>query len=152
MSTANLPRWMQHQAGDLPDPTPDQVSADDKHEQAESDYFTRHGKWSTESGKTLDAINQHYSGMSDEPEGIDWAAFIPFIAALAAWLMWLLFLLMPTAFSFDYAGLFPAVSNWLYVAMGLTLCLAASVAAWFQHGVHAIGFTFAVLLLSYWIF
>lgn len=104
-----------------------------------------------------EALHQYRAQSVDQdnthaPEGIHWAAFIPFIAALAAWFMWLLFLLMPTAFSFHYAGMFPAVSNWLYVAMGLTLCLATSVAAWFQHGVHAIGFTFAVLLLSYWIF
>lgn len=84
---------------------------------------------------------------------IDWHALgnmIPWIAALLAWAMWALFLLIPTAFGLHYAGLFPAASNWGYVLMGLTLCLAATVAAQVQHGVRAIAFTFAVLLLSYW--
>lgn len=83
---------------------------------------------------------------------IDWHGLIPFLAALFAWLMWLVFLLLPTVFNFHYAGMFPAVSNYAYVMMGLTLCFAASVAAWLAHGVRAIAFTFAVLLLSYWIF
>lgn len=84
---------------------------------------------------------------------IDWQALhrlIPWFAALAAWVMWALFLLIPTAFGLHYTGMFPAVSNWLYVSMGLILCLAATVAAQVQHGVRAILFTFAVLLLSYW--
>ena len=92
--------------------------------------------------------------VSKEP-CIDWALLhqlIPWLAAAFAWLMWAVFLLVPTLFNFDYAGMFPAVSNYAYVMMGLTLCLAASVAAKFAHGVRAIAFTFSVLLLSYWIF
>lgn len=102
-----------------------------------------------------EALHQYRAQASSQGNGNkpqDLHGLIPFIAALSAWLMWAVFLLIPTLFEFDYTGLFPAVSNWLYAAMGLTLCLAASVAAWFQHGVRAIGFTFAVLLLSYWIF
>ncbi|MEZ5452879.1 MAG: hypothetical protein R3E93_08720 [Thiothrix sp.] len=84
---------------------------------------------------------------------IDWQALhrlIPWFAALTAWVMWAMFLLIPTAFGLHYAGMFPAASNWLYVGMGLTLCLAATVAAQVQHGARAILFTFATLLLSYW--
>ena len=58
-----------------------------------------------------EALHQYRTQSVDQdnthaPAGIHWAAFIPFIAALAAWFMWLLFLLMPTAFSFHYAGMF----------------------------------------------
>lgn len=84
---------------------------------------------------------------------IDWQrihALIPWFAVIGAVVMWAMFLLIPTAFNLHYAGMFPAMSNWSYVAMGLTLCLAAFRAAKAKHGVHAIGFTFAVLLLSYW--
>jgi hypothetical protein len=84
---------------------------------------------------------------------IDWQrihAIIPWCAVIGAAVMWATFLLIPTAFGLHYTGLFPALSNWAYVAMGLTLCLAAFRAAKSKQGVHAIGFTFAVLLLSYW--
>lgn len=84
---------------------------------------------------------------------IDWRlihALIPWLATGFAWLMWLGFLLIPTAFGLHYAGMFPAANNAAYTAMGLTLCLAATVAASHQHGVRAILFTFSVLLLAYW--
>lgn len=84
---------------------------------------------------------------------IDWQrihALIPWFAVIGAVVMWAMFLLIPTAFNLHYAGMFPAMSNWSYVAMGLTLCMAAFRAAKSKQGVHAIGFTFAVLLLSYW--
>lgn len=87
------------------------------------------------------------------PANIDWKSLhglIPWFAALTAWVMWGMFLLIPTAFGLHYAGMFPAASNWLYVGMGLTLCLAATVAAQVQHGARAILFTFSVLLLAYW--
>lgn len=77
-------------------------------------------------------------------------SLIPWCAVILAAVIWAMFLLVPTAFGLHYAGMFPAMSNWSYVAMGLTLCLAAFRAAKAKHGVHAIGFTFAVLLLSYW--
>lgn len=95
-------------------------------------------------------------GQEGKPQtggAIDWRALhalIPWLAALGSWFMWALFLLIPTAFNLHYAGMFPAMSNWLYVGMGLTLCLAATVAAQVQHGARAILFTFSVLLLSYW--
>ena len=84
---------------------------------------------------------------------IDWKALhalIPWIAFLFAAFVWAAFLLIPTAFGLHYAGMFPAANNWLYVLMGLTLCLACFVAAQVKHGARAIGFAFAVLLLSYW--
>lgn len=77
-------------------------------------------------------------------------ALIPWLAFLLAALVWAMFLLIPTAFNLHYAGMFPAANNWLYVAMGLILCLACFVAAQVKHGAHAIAFSFAVLLLSYW--
>ena len=84
---------------------------------------------------------------------IDWQAIhamIPWLAVMGAWVMWAMFLLIPTAFSLHYAGMFPAANNWLYVLMGMVLCLAALTAAQKQDGVRAILFTFSVLLLSYW--
>lgn len=102
----------------------------------------------------MQAAMQGRSAHSTHPvENVDWRALhalIPWLAVLAAWAMWAMFLLIPTAFGLHYAGMFPAASNWLYVGMGLTLCLAATVAAQVQHGVRAILFTFSVLLLSYW--
>ena len=86
-------------------------------------------------------------------QAIDWQAvhaLIPWFAVMGAWVMWAMFLLIPTAFSLHYAGMFPAANNWLYVLMGMVLCLAALTAAQKQDGVRAILFTFAVLLLSYW--
>lgn len=110
-----------------------------------------------------EALHQYRSNQAVQPNTngqeistwVDWALLhqlIPWLAAAFAWLMWAVFLLIPTLFNFDYAGMFPAVSNYAYVMMGLTLCLAASVAAKCEHGVRAIAFTFSVLLLSYWIF
>ena len=84
---------------------------------------------------------------------IDWRgihALIPWIAFLFAVVVWAMFLLIPTAFTLHYVGMFPAANNWLYVLMGLVLCLACFVAARVQHGARAILFAFAVLLLSYW--
>ena len=85
--------------------------------------------------------------------GIDWRvihSLIPWLAVFAAWLWWALFLLIPSVFGLHYAGAMPAMNNAAYTAMGLTLCLAATVAAQSQHGVRAIAFTFSVLLLAYW--
>lgn len=84
---------------------------------------------------------------------IDWyaiTAFIPWFVTIAAFAMWAAFLLIPTAFGLHYTGMFPAMSNWSYVAMGLTLCIAAYRASKAEHGLHAILFTFGVLLLAYW--
>ena len=84
---------------------------------------------------------------------IDWQrihALIPWLAVIGSVVMWATFLLVPTVFGLHYTGLFPATSNWLYVLMGLVLCLACFVAARVQHGARAILFAFAVLLLSYW--
>ena len=100
---------------------------------------------------------QHFSDDTypspTESTSLDWQrihSLIPWCAVIGAAVMWATFLLIPTAFGLHYTGLFPALSNWAYVAMGLTLCLAAFRAAKSKQGVHAIGFTFAVLLLSYW--
>ena len=85
--------------------------------------------------------------------GIDWRvihALIPWFSAFVSWLWWALFLLIPSVFGLHYAGMMPAMNNAAYTMMGLTLCLAATVAAQSQHGVRAIAFTFAVLLLAYW--
>ena len=97
---------------------------------------------------------QHFdtATLSDN-DPINWErlhALIPWIAFLFAGFVWATFLLIPTAFGLHYAGMFPAASNWLYVLMGLTLCLACFVAAQVKHGARAILFAFAVLLLSYW--
>jgi len=84
---------------------------------------------------------------------IDWGLIhplIPWIAAIAAFAMWALFLLIPSLFGMHYAGMFPVANNAVYVMMGLTLAIAAGVAAKSQHGVRAIAFSFSVLLLSYW--
>jgi hypothetical protein len=85
--------------------------------------------------------------------GIDWRvihALIPWFAALAAWAFWVLFLLLPSVFGLHYAGAMPAMNNLNYTLMGLSLCLAATIAAQVQHGVRAIAFSFATLLLAYW--
>ncbi len=85
--------------------------------------------------------------------GIDWRvihALIPWFSAFVAWLWWAFFLLIPSVFGLHYAGMMPAMNNAAYTMMGLTLCLAATVAAQSQHGVRAIAFTFSVLLLAYW--
>ncbi|MDX9989021.1 hypothetical protein [Thiothrix unzii] len=87
------------------------------------------------------------------PHPIDWRlihALIPWLAAVSSWLMWAGFLLIPSTFGLHYAGMFPAANNAVYVMMGLTLTIAATIAAQSQHGVHAILFAFSTLLLSYW--
>jgi hypothetical protein len=107
----------------------------------------------------LDSVRsyQHFSDDTyptpTDSQPINWKALhalIPWFAVLLAVVMWVAFLLIPTAFNLHYAGMFPAASNWLYVAMGMVLVLAGYTAAKVQHGARAILFTFAVLLLSYW--
>ncbi|WMP17346.1 hypothetical protein [Thiothrix lacustris] len=92
-------------------------------------------------------------GEANQSAGIDWRvihALIPWLAAAVSWLWWALFLVIPSVFGLHYAGMMPAMNNAAYTLMGLTLCLAATVAAQSQHGVRAIAFTFSVLLLAYW--
>ncbi len=164
----NLPRWMRHANGDLPNPTPAEVQADFAENQRiatkEANGIPLTSEERRKDDATHEAIMHHYAKMQgyDSWEdralsgiggGIDWQrlhALIPWFAVIGALIMWAMFLLIPTAFGLHYAGMFPAMSNWSYVAMGLTLCLAAFRAAKTHQGVHAIGFTFAVLLLSYW--
>lgn len=107
----------------------------------------------------INAVRTHQHGgmatmlTSTQSRGIDWRvihALIPWLAVFAAWLWWALFLLIPSVFGLHYAGMMPAMNNAAYTLMGLTLCLAATVAAQSQHGVRAIAFTFSVLLLAYW--
>ena len=108
----------------------------------------------------INAVRSHHPahwaghGLSSTKEsGIDWRvihALIPWLAAFTAWVWWALFLLIPSVFGLHYAGMMPAMNNAAYTMMGLTLCLAATVAAQVQHGVRAIAFTFSILLLSYW--
>ncbi|UOG93651.1 MAG: hypothetical protein L3K52_07965 [Candidatus Thiothrix sulfatifontis] len=96
--------------------------------------------------------HQHFPDDFDRTP-INWErlhALIPWMAFLFAVAVWAMFLLIPTAFGLHYAGMFPAANNWLYVLMGLTLCMACFVAAQVKHGARAILFAFAVLLLSYW--
>lgn len=75
-ASKDLPKWLQHANGDIPDPTPEEIEADRLESEKALEYFNKHGKWDAKSADGLDALNAYYSSMG-QPEGnwlarVDW--------------------------------------------------------------------------------